>query len=31
VVAGMVLFLCSPLASFATGQTFIVGAEQTAH
>ena len=30
-MAGMVLFLCSSLASFATGQTFIVDAGQTAH
>lgn len=30
-ITGMVLFLCSPLASFATGQTFIVDAGQTAH
>lgn len=30
-MAGMVLFLCSPLASYATGQTFIVDAGQTAH
>lgn len=30
-MAGMVLFLCSPLASFATGQTFIIDAGQTAH
>jgi NAD(P)-dependent dehydrogenase (short-subunit alcohol dehydrogenase family) len=30
-MAGMVLFLCSSLASYATGQTFIVDAGQTAH
>jgi NAD(P)-dependent dehydrogenase (short-subunit alcohol dehydrogenase family) len=30
-MAGMILFLCSSLASFATGQTFIVDAGQTAH
>jgi NAD(P)-dependent dehydrogenase (short-subunit alcohol dehydrogenase family) len=30
-MAGMVLFLCSSLSSFATGQTFIVDAGQTAH
>jgi NAD(P)-dependent dehydrogenase (short-subunit alcohol dehydrogenase family) len=30
-IAGMALFLCSPLASFATGQTFVVDGAQTAH
>jgi NAD(P)-dependent dehydrogenase (short-subunit alcohol dehydrogenase family) len=30
-MAGMVLFLCSPLASYATSQTFIMDAGQTAH
>lgn len=30
-ITGMVLFLCSDLASFATGQTFIIDGAQTAH
>ncbi len=30
-ISGMVLFLCSDLASFATGQTFIIDGAQTAH
>jgi NAD(P)-dependent dehydrogenase (short-subunit alcohol dehydrogenase family) len=29
-MAGIVLYLCSPLASFATGQTFIIDAGQAA-
>jgi NAD(P)-dependent dehydrogenase (short-subunit alcohol dehydrogenase family) len=29
-MTGIVLYLCSPLASFATGQTFIIDAGQTA-
>jgi NAD(P)-dependent dehydrogenase (short-subunit alcohol dehydrogenase family) len=29
--AGMMLFLCSPMASCATNQTFIVDGGQTAH
>jgi NAD(P)-dependent dehydrogenase (short-subunit alcohol dehydrogenase family) len=30
-ITGMVLYLCSDLASFATGQTFVVDGAQTAH
>ena len=30
-ISGIVLFLCSDLASFATGQTFIIDGAQTAH
>jgi NAD(P)-dependent dehydrogenase (short-subunit alcohol dehydrogenase family) len=30
-ITGMVLYLCSDLASFATGQTFVIDGAQTAH
>lgn len=30
-ITGIVLFLCSDLASFATGQTFVIDGAQTAH
>ena len=30
-ISGMVLYLCSDLASFTTGQTFVVDGAQTAH
>ena len=30
-IAGTVLYLCSPMAAFATGQTFIIDGGQTAH
>jgi NAD(P)-dependent dehydrogenase (short-subunit alcohol dehydrogenase family) len=30
-ITGLVLYLCSDLASFATGQTFIIDGAQTAH
>jgi NAD(P)-dependent dehydrogenase (short-subunit alcohol dehydrogenase family) len=30
-MAGMVLFLCSDLASYAAGQTFVIDGGQTAH
>ena len=30
-ISGMVLYLCSDLASFATGQTFIIDGAQTSH
>ena len=30
-ITGIVLYLCSDLASFATGQTFVIDGAQTAH
>jgi NAD(P)-dependent dehydrogenase (short-subunit alcohol dehydrogenase family) len=30
-ISGMVLYLCSDMASFATGQTFVIDGAQTAH
>jgi len=30
-IAGMVLFLCSDLASFAVGQTFVIDGGYTTH
>ncbi len=30
-ITGMVLYLCSDMASFATGQTFVIDGAQTAH
>jgi len=30
-IAGTVLYLCSTMATFATGQTFIIDGDQVAH